>query len=696
MSLAVPFGSWPSPLTADVIVASSVGLGGPAFAGGDLWWSELRPAEAGRVQIVRRGPHGAVDVLPEGFSARTRVHEYGGGAWWVHGTGDEPGDDVHVFFVNWADQRLYRLDVGAGTDAVPVAITPEPDEPMGMRFADGVVTADGDLTICVREWHGAPGASEARNEIVVLPTDGSREPTVLIGGMRGPDFVSSPRLAPDESSLCWLQWNHPDMPWDQAELWVAAFDRGSVVATPTLASEVKVGGGDGVAVAQPRWDAEGRLWFVSDRDGWWDLRRFAEVGRPDATSTVDEQLRVDDGDWAQAQWVFGQSWYDFVSGGRGLVACRRKDGLDRLAWRAAPQRDGDDDDVTSWGEPVWLDVDVTAVDGLVAGPQGEVALVAASFTEEPRIVTIDTSDSRPDRFELSVVRPARDLGVGAGHLAVPEHVEFPTTPGPKGEPAVAFMLVYPPTNPDVVGPSDARPPLIVMSHGGPTSAARPQLNLSVQFWTSRGFAVADVNYRGSTGYGREFRRALDDRWGIADVDDCVAAARFLVGLGRVDGDRLAIRGGSAGGYTTLCALTFHHEFSVGCSLYGVADLEALARDTHKFESRYLDRLVGPYPERRDLYEERSPIHHTDRLATPLLILQGLEDEIVPPDQSEMMADALRRKGVPVAYLAFEGEQHGFRQAPNIQRALEAELYFYSRVLAFDVAEPIDPVDIENL
>jgi dipeptidyl aminopeptidase/acylaminoacyl peptidase len=698
MTREAPFGSWASPLTAAAIVEASVGLGGPAFAGGDLWWSELRPQEAGRVQLVRAGPDGPFDVLPEGFSARTRVHEYGGGAWWLHGADDEPGSDVTAFFVNWSDQRLYRLEVSAtGAVGEPVAITPEPDEPAGLRYADGIVSADGEIVICVREWHGAPGATEARNEIVALPADGSAEPTILVGGFRGPDFVSNPRLSPDESSLAWLQWGHPDMPWDAAELWVGAFDPGSVVATPTIEGAEHLAGGPDESVAQPRWDHDGRLWFVSDRNGWWDLYAFAAPGRPVAGGLVDSRLRVDDGDWAQPQWVFGQSWYDFLPGNRGLVACRRKDGTDQLAWRAGPERaSADEDGPPPWGEPVWLDLDISAVDGVVAGPDATVAMIASSLRSEARVVTIDTSSARPDHFDLRVVRPARDLGFDDARISVPEHLEFPTPPSDDGRPAVAHVLFYPPLNPDFVGPPGELPPLLVMIHGGPTSAARPQLNPSIQFWTSRGFAVADVNYRGSSGYGREFRLALNGAWGIADVDDCIAAARSLAGHDRVDGRRLAIRGGSAGGYTTLCALTFHDEFSAGCSLYGVADLEALALDTHKFESRYLDRLVGPYPEERERYVERSPIHHVDRLATPLLILQGLEDEIVPPAQAEMMADALRRKGVPFAYLPFEGEQHGFRQAPNIRRALEAELYFYSRVFGFDLSEPVEPVEIEHL
>jgi dipeptidyl aminopeptidase/acylaminoacyl peptidase len=328
---------------------------------------------------------------------------------------------------------------------------------------------------------------------------------------------------------------------------------------------------------------------------------------------------------------------------------------------------------------------------LVVGPDDRVGVVAGSFTGEPQVVEID-----PSSASVTVHRAGRDLGVGPEWYSIPEHIEVPVKgPVADGSPTAAFALFYPPANPDHVGPDGELPPLIVIGHGGPTSAARPQLNLAVQFWTSRGFAVADVNYRGSTGYGRAYRDALQGQWGIVDVDDCIAAARHLAALGKVDGSRLAIRGGSAGGYTVLCALTFHDEFSVGTSLYGVADLEALARDTHKFEARYLDGLVGPYPAGRAIYVERSPIHHIDRLATPLLILQGLEDEIVPPIQAEMMADALRRKGVPFAYIPFEGEQHGFRQAPNIRRALEAELSFYGQMLGFEPADDIDPVVIER-
>jgi dipeptidyl aminopeptidase/acylaminoacyl peptidase len=667
MSRETPYGSWASPITAELIVQASVSLGGPAFAAGDLWWSELRPTEAGRVQIVRKPldgpPSSARDVLPDGFSARTRVHEYGGGAWWLH-------DDT-LFFTNWDDQRVYRID-HAGTDRAtdPVAVTPEPEAKHAYRYADGEVTADGQWVVCVREWHGAPGASEARNEIVAFPADGAAEPTTLVGGAHGPDFVSTPRLDPDGRLLCWLQWNHPDMPWDATELWVADFETGSHIATPTTAAAARVAGGPGVSIAQPTWDSAGRLWFASDEaGGWWQLFAGSAAGRP-AGDAVRVELE-EDAEHAQPQWVFGPSWYDHVRD--TVVAAYRRGGRDHLG-----------------------DLPFTSIDGVTAADasDGRLAFIAATFTTEPEIVL---SQGTERGASLEIQRPARDLGIdGDAWFSVPEHITFPTTPNADGSDAVAHALFYPPKNPDHHGPAEHAPPLIVMSHGGPTSAARPQLSLSVQYWTSRGFAVVDVNYRGSTGYGRAFREALNDRWGIADVEDCIAAARFLASEGRVDGERLAIRGGSAGGYTTLCALTFHDEFTAGASLYGVADLEALAKDTHKFESRYLDRLVGPYPEAKAVYEARSPIHHTDQLATPLIILQGLEDEVVPPAQAEMMVDALRAKGVPFAYVAFEGEQHGFRQAPNIRRALEAELYFYARVFGFELVDDIDPVLIEFL
>lgn len=665
MGKVLPYGSWPSPISAALIVEQAVSIGEVAVGVEDVWWSELRPAEGGRVAVVRQRPGGEpVDVLPEGFSARTRVHEYGGGAWWLH-------DEV-LFFTNWADQRLYRLESGG----VPRALTPEPELPAGARYADGRVTVDGRLVICVRELHRPDG--EPVNEIVAIDAHQGGDPVVLVSG---PDFVSFPRVSPDGRRLCWTQWNHPDMPWDATELWVAELvEEGGSLA---LSAPRAVAGGPGESIFQPEWAPDGSLLFVSDRRDWWNLYGIAARDLEPSSSSDHppvEPVVVLEGDIGVPQWVFDLSRYALLADGRVLVAFAR-DGVDHLA--VAGRGDGGEWTVQQLSSPF------TAVSSVRAFGDGAV-LVGASFTEEASVVLTELPPGS-DSIEVVRLRPPRDLGVDQRWFSVPEPVTFPTTGG-----GHAHALLYRPTNPEVSAPEGERPPLVVISHGGPTSAARPQLNLTVQYWTSRGLAVADVNYRGSSGYGRRYRDALAGQWGVVDVDDCTAVASHLAAHGEVCGERLAIRGSSAGGFTTLCALVFRDVFDAGASLYGVSDLEALARDTHKFEARYLDRLIGPYPEARERYVERSPVHHAERIDCPLIVFQGLEDVIVPPDQAEVLVAALRAKGMPVAYLAFEGEQHGFRQAATIRRVLEAELYFYARVFGFDLADPVDPVEIENL
>ncbi len=670
----LPYGSWPSPITADLIVSSAVRLGEVQVDGEDVWWDEGRPAEGGRVQVVRRRRDGAAeDVLPAGFSARTRVHEYGGGAWWVH--------HGAVYFANWDDQRMYRFDPDA--DSEPRPLTRDPVGPHGLRYADGRVS--GSWIVCVRESHETEG--EARNEVVAVRSSGG-DPLALVSG---PDFVSNPRPSPDGSHLCWLQWNHPAMPWDGTELWVAQLhaDDDDI----EMLGARRVAGGPSESIFQPEWSPHGVLHFVSDRTGWWALHRFSRSGLPEPSDEghciwdVEREVGV-------AQWVFGLSRYAFVGPDGGeIVASAGSNGVDEL-WLLDPGRPAEGTPGALAGDETVaerFDSGFTSVSGL-ASTGDSVAFVGASFASEPAVVEIRIGEARQHRVLPRVLSNPRDLPVGSEWYSVPVPVAFPTV----GESAVAHALFYPPRSPAASGPHDELPPLIVQIHGGPTSCARPQLQLGVQYWTSRGFGVVDVNYRGSTGYGRVFRRMLDGAWGVADVQDCAEAAGWLAERGEVDGDRLVIHGGSAGGYTTLCALAFTDRFSAGTSSYGVADLEALARDTHKFESRYLDALVGPYPSRRDLYIERSPIHHVDALDRPLLVLQGLEDEVVPPNQSEMIVDALRQRGVPVAYLAFAGEQHGFRQAETIKRALEAELFFYARVLGFDPPAEIGPVEIQNL
>jgi dipeptidyl aminopeptidase/acylaminoacyl peptidase len=657
-------GAWPSPITTDLVVSGSVGLSDVKAGDEDVWWAELRPDDGGRVVIVRHTPGGGVvDVVPAGYSARTRVHEYGGGAWWLH-------DDT-LFFTNWSDQRLYRIDPAPepGLESQPAALTPEPARPQGDRYADGSLTVDGRWVLCVRERHSGDGdAVEASNELVAIPAFGG-DAQVLVSG---PDFVAAPRVSPDGATLCWLQWNHPDMPWDGTELWIAdlAADGDNCTASgPRL-----VAGGRTESITQPEWHADGSLWFVSDRSDWWNLYRIGADSSPTAVAPMSGEIGT-------PAWVFGQSRYAFLADGRVGIAYTA-DGADHLAVVDPTSDPGGPPEI------VQVEAGFTALASLQRYGHGLV-FVGGSPDGEPVIAMADL----PRRADatVAVIRRARALGIDRSWFAAPEPITVATSDG-----ATTHAVFYPPTNPEVVGPPGSAPPLIVMSHGGPTSAARSQLNMVVQYWTSRGFAVVDVNYRGSTGYGRAYRQALAGQWGIVDVDDCIAVALHLAAEGRVDSDRLAIRGGSAGGFTALCALAFRDCFSAGASLYGVADLEALARDTHKFESRYLDSLIGPYPESRDVYIERSPIHHVDGFDCPLIVLQGADDEVVPPAQSQMIVDALRAKGLPVAYVVFDGEQHGFRLASSIKRALEAEHYFFCRVFGFEPDESIEPVPIDNL
>src|SRR3954462_3856916 len=642
MVSSLPYGSWPTPITSELVVRAAARLGEVAVDGDDVWWSESRPTEGGRSVIVCRSADGALtDVLPPPWNARTRVHEYGGGAWTVSGG--------TLWFTQFSDQRVYRVDPGGS----PVAVTPEPEGAAGVRYADLQATAEG--LLAVRETHPKGGSpADVINELVRLGQDGSAETLVS-----GPDFVSDPRLAPDGETLAWLQWNHPDMPWDAAQLVVRAAD----------GTEHVMAGGTGESVVQPVWGEDLSLWWLSDRSDVWSLYRRRPHG--------DVELVFDVGsDIGGPQWVFGQRRYALLDDGRIVLAYGR-DGADRLA-------------VLDRGGELWeLDLPYAAYRSVTALGTS-VICVAGGPADEPVVLRVDA-----DNGATQVLRAARDLGLDPAWFSRPEHVTFPTEPGPSGV-AEAHALVYPPTNPEGTGPDDERPPLLVLVHGGPTAAARSVLDLGVQYWTSRGFAVADVDYRGSTGYGRRYRDALQGRWGIADLDDVVACARFLADAGRVDPARMAIRGGSAGGYTTLAALTFRPGvFAAGASHYGVADLAALAEDTHSFESRYLDGLIAPWPSGADVYAERSPIHHTDALDTPLAVFQGDEDRVVPPEQAEMMVAALRAKGVPHAYVLFAGEQHGFRKAENIRAALDGELSFYAQVLGFDLPadEGIDPITV---
>ncbi|GEC19643.1 peptidase [Pseudonocardia hydrocarbonoxydans] len=643
-----PFGSWPTPITSELVVAAAVSLAEVRVDGAEVYWSEARPDDGGRTQLVRRAADGTVaDLLPAGSNARTAVHEYGGGAWWVR--------DGVVWFTEWADQRLYRLENGSATP-----LTPAPAVERGDRYADGDV--HGDSIVCVRERHGA---GEPRNEIVRLaahaPTD---DPEVLV---TGPDFVAAPRLSPDGATLAWLQWDHPSMPWDAVEL---------VVRELATGEETVVAGGPWESVSEPTWQADGSLWFLSDRTDWWNLYRWPPGADIEPIVRLDAEVGV-------PGWRLAGSRYAVLADGT-VVFARRRAGSDALAVRGTGGLIAD------------LDVPFCEV-AAVRSAGGSAVVVAGTPTAEPGVYRVTPPGPDSDAA-VATLRTPRDLGLDPAGIAVGEHLTVPSTDA-AGEPRTAHALYFAPASATHGGPPGERPPLLVVIHGGPTGASSSSFSVATQYWTSRGFAVVSVDHAGSTGYGRAYRDELLGRWGVIDVADCVAVARRLAATDRADPARLLIRGGSAGGFTVLSALASPDSpFAAGADHFGVADLEALARDTHKFESRYLDRLVGPYPQERDTYVERSPIHHLDRFTAPLIVLQGSEDEIVPPAQSEMIVDALRAKGVPVAYLLFDGEQHGFRRAENIRRALDSELSFYAQVLGLDlpVAEGIEPVAIENL
>lgn len=641
--IIAPYGSWKSPITSDLIVSGSIGLSQPSFAGPNIYWVEMRPTESGRNVIVRRDPDGSLtDINPAPLNARTRAHEYGGGDYVV--------SDGVVYFSNFSDQRLYRR---AG-DEPPQPITPVAD----VRYAEPIIDTQRGRLLCVREDHRNP-QTEAVNSLVSLNLDTNDDTGSVL--VEGNDFYSSPRLSPDGTHLAWLTWNHPNMPWDGCELWVGEFAAdGSVVAAR------RVAGGRAESIFQPEWSPSGVLYFASDRNGWWNLQRITSDGEIERVYETKAELGM-------PQWLFGMSSYAFVSDEQ-IVCSHIEQGIANLATLNVVTR-----------KLKVIDAPFTDIQYL-RGANGQALFRGGSPTAVSSISLVHL-----DTGKIENLRLANGLEIFPRYFSVPRPIEFPTEAG-----LTAHGFFYPPQNPDYRAPGNERPPLIVKSHGGPTAAATTALSLSVQYWTSRGFAVLDVNYGGSTGYGRQYRERLNNKWGIVDVDDCVNGARYLAQRGEVDKKRLVITGGSAGGYTTLCALTFRRTFKAGASHFGVSDAEALVRDTHKFESRYLDGLLGPYPQRRDVYFKRSPINFPEKLSCPIIFFQGLEDKVVPPNQAEKMVEAIRAKGIPVAYVAFPGEQHGFRQAEHIKRSLDGELYFYSRVFKFDLAEPVEPVEIENL
>lgn len=621
--MMTPYGAWPSPLSAADVTAGSISLAWPRLVGDEVWWTEGRPAEGGRNVVVRRSQDGSIeDVLPAPWNARTRVHEYGGKAWTVA--------DGALVFANFADQRLWRLSPGNE----PVALTPEPDEPAGARYAELIIV--GDEAWCVRELHQDGRVSRA---LVAVPLDGSGEVRELLSGS---DFMAHLRLSPDRRHLAFLAWDHPRMPWDGTELRVATVSDGALGVARTVL------GGPTESVLQPEWLDDRRLVAVTDRSDWWNLVRVDLAGSVTPVMPAAEEF-------GGPLWSLGSSWYALLDGGRFVVS--RREGLGTIGPDGAAARL--DVPFTVW-QPS-LDTDGTRVVG-----------IGSSATSPPSVVLI-----APDGMH-EVVHVSATVPVGPEWLATPARHTFPSAHG-----RVVHTLVSAPTSPVAHGPDGELPPYIVFVHGGPTAQASAGLSLQKAYFTSRGIGIIDVDYGGSTGYGRAYRDALQGQWGVIDVEDCVAAARGLAQAALADGERLAIRGGSAGGWTVLAALTGTDAFAVGASYYGVADLLALAEDTHDFESRYLDGLVGPLPQARETYDQRSPLNNIDGLSCPVLLLQGELDKVVPPAQAELFRDAMVRKGIRHAYLLFPGEDHGFRKAENIITALEAELSFYGQVLGFD-------------
>lgn len=642
MPILASYGTWSSPITPELLTEAQIGLAGPLVDGGVIYWLEGRPEEAGRQVLVRFGDGEAIDDLtPAPFNVRTRVHEYGGGAAVVR--------EGILLAVNFADQRLYRLRPGSP----PAALTPESERKL--RYADFAIDAGRGYVYAVREDHRGEG--EAVNSIVRIRLGGGEDEGTVVAS--GHDFFAAPRLSPDGKKLAWLSWDHPNMPWDGTELWLADLDDEG-----GLGKARKIAGGADESIVQPKFSPDGRLHFVSDRTGWWNLFRLSDSGA--------EPICPMEAEFGAPAWSFGQSSYDFLSEDQLLAGCYQDGRWQLLRLNAAS------------GASESVPFPFVSLSGLSVH-DGRAFMRVGAVDEPAALISLDLESGA-----IKMLKRAGDLPVDPALISVPEAISFPT----EGD-ATAYAFYYAPKNPDFKSPEDAPPPpLIVKSHGGPTGNTSSQLNLATQFWTSRGFAVCDVDYGGSTGYGRAYRERLNGRWGEVDVLDCVNAAKHLADAGKADPERLAITGGSAGGFTTLAALAFHDVFKAGASHYGVSDLEALAKETHKFESRYLDNLIGPYPDRIDLYKARSPIHHVGGLTSPMIFFQGLEDVIVPPNQAEMMVAALREKGIPVAYMAFEGEQHGFRKADTIQKVRRAELAFYGRVFGFEPADGFSDLVLE--
>lgn len=627
--IQAPYGTWVSPITAELLVSGAAGINEVIPDNDAVWWAESRPDEGGRVAVMKHQGQHSQEMTPTQANVRTLIHEYGGGAWWAQ-------DDT-LWYVDYSDQRIRKLQAGG----LPLLLSPEPEQQRALRYADLRPSSDNNWIICVTERH-SPQLDEPQNLLMAIANDGSLKQFELATGA---DFYASPCLSPDGKQLAWIEWHHPNMPWDDTSLMIA--DVMNTETSITLANARSVAGGKNESVIQPSWSPDGQLHYLSDKNDLWHLYK---LGKEDAVIAVDGEI-------GYPPWVHGLSRYAFTNNAQ-VTAAVYKGGVDHL---------NNYEDLTSFSS--------------IRTSGDKLAFVGASWSREATVY-----------FDGQVIRKPRDLSLSKDFTPPPEVITFPSGTDGQDE---AHALYYAPANPAYQLPNNEKPPLIVLAHGGPTSAARSQLSLAQRFWTSRGIAVVDVNYRGSSGFGRRYRKKLDGQWGVADVQDCVAAAQYLAKRGDVDAERLIIRGGSAGGFTVLSALALYETFTAGASLYGVADLEALANDTHKFESRYLDSLIGAWPADAAIYAERSPINHLDGFSVPMIVLQGADDAVVPPNQSRMIVEALDKRGIQVAYIEFEGEQHGFRKAETIIKATQSELTFYGQVFGFEPEGDTTEIDIRN-
>jgi dipeptidyl aminopeptidase/acylaminoacyl peptidase/uncharacterized protein YndB with AHSA1/START domain len=620
------YGTWRSPLAAADLARSAISLSDIRVSEGTAYWLESRPAEGGRYVVMTAAAAGAaVELTPRAFDVRTRVHEYGGAPYCAARGA--------LYFSHFADQRVYTQRA----TGPPTPLTPE-----GYRYADFDAAPQTAALVCVREDHTQPG--EPRNSIVMLDVERGGPGTVLFADS---DFVAYPRLSPDGRRLAFIAWNHPDMPWDATALYVADLSDGRLAHLRAIA------GGPRESVLEPSWDRDGSLYLVSDRSDYWNLYRW----RHDEL----EPVCALDAEFAEPLWSLGQSNYALTGDGRAVVRYGQaaRDSLGVL-------------DLGS-GKLKRLELPFVSLSSVRLLSSETAIAIAASELEGAAVVTVELASARH-----RTLRAPQSVTLAAEYVSRAESLEFATAGG-----LTAHAFFYPPRNPEYSPDPAERPPVVVQVHGGPTAHSKPQFSLSTQFWTTRGFALLDVNHGGSSGFGRAYRERLNGNWGIVDVNDTVAAVSDLIARGRVDADSTAIRGGSAGGFTVLSALAFHHAFKAGANYYGVSDPEALAHDTHKFESRYLDRLIAPLPAGRAIYEARAPIRHLEGFEAPLITFQGTDDQVVPPSQSRAIVEALRAKGVRVVYLEFPGEQHGFRKAESIGRALESELEFYGQVFGFE-------------